>query len=128
MGLVKAACASWSSSDQAPLPSMSGKDKLHQEYVARRKDLGVLGLQAMESEEKLVFAAVPNPAAVHSPDALVWPRGTCGTFASAPRTASGRTQVYTLESFLIDASCCETKGSILFVDSRPASCALPLNS
>jgi hypothetical protein len=97
---------------------MSGKDKLHQEYVARRKDLKALGLQAMESEEKLVFAAVPNPAAVHSPDALVWPRGrTCATSASAPRTASGLTQVYTLESFLIDASCCETKGSILFVDS-----------
>jgi hypothetical protein len=56
MGLVKAACASWIS---AP-PSSSGKDELHQDHAARRKDLKALGLQAMESEGKLVFAAVLN--------------------------------------------------------------------
>jgi hypothetical protein len=43
LGLVKAACAPWISSS----PSMSGKDKQHQEYVARRKDLKALGLQAL---------------------------------------------------------------------------------
>jgi hypothetical protein len=57
MGLVEAAYASWISSS----PSMAGKDKQHQEYVARRKDLKALGLQAMESEGKLVFARTPPP-------------------------------------------------------------------
>ena len=69
LGLVKVACAPWISSS----PSMSGKDKQHQEYAARRKDLKALGLQAMESEGKLVFAAVLNPVTVYSPDACVAP-------------------------------------------------------
>jgi hypothetical protein len=58
---------------------MSGKDKQHQEYAARRKDLKALGLQAMESEGKLVFAAVLNPVTVYSPDALVCDPGAQAT-------------------------------------------------
>jgi hypothetical protein len=50
MGLVKAAYASWISTS----PSMSGKDKQHQDYVARCKDLKALGLQATESERGAV--------------------------------------------------------------------------
>jgi hypothetical protein len=76
MGLVEAAYASWISSTP---PTASGKDELHQEYAARRKDLKALGLQAMQS------AAVLIPIAVYSKDALVWPRGSGDTLASDPR-------------------------------------------
>jgi hypothetical protein len=77
---------------------VSGEDTQHQEYVARCKDLKALGLQATESEGKLVFAAVLKPVTVHSPDALVWSRGTGDTLASDPRPASDFTRLYALGS------------------------------
>jgi hypothetical protein len=88
---------------------MSGKDKQHQEYAARRKDLKALGLQAMESEGKLVFAAVLNPVTVYSPDACVAPGHRRHPLASDPRPVSDLTRLYTLESFLVGSSCCATK-------------------
>jgi hypothetical protein len=105
MGLVKAAYVSWISIS----PSMSGKDTQHQEYVARCKDLKALGLQATESEGKVVFAAVLKPVTEYPPHALVWPRGTGDTFSSEPRPLLDFTRLYTLESFLIGSSCCATK-------------------
>jgi hypothetical protein len=93
----------------APLPLVRGEMRSTRTYVARRKDLKALGLQAMESEGKLVFTAVLAPVIVYSKDALVWPRGTNDTLASDPRPVGDLTRLYTVESYMIGSSCCATK-------------------